>query len=130
MRIDNPLMAFVIIVTILFLVLCFSVISAHAEWTKADTLREVSWQVLHIVDWGQTRHIAKNPDQFYEINPILGRHPSVGEVDTYMITGAVIHTAVSVVLPQKYRSYWQYVTIGMSGYCVGNNINAGIKVDF
>lgn len=38
-----------------------------------------------VADWGQTRHIANNPDKFMETNPDLGRHPTVEEVDRYFV---------------------------------------------
>ena len=99
-------------------------------WTKADTAREITWQVLHVIDWGQTLDIARNPDKFHELNPILGRHPSVGNVNLYMLSGMIVHPIVSYLLPDKIRPYFQYISIGMSGACVINNIEAGIKVRF
>ena len=53
--------------------------------SKADTLEEIFsglpkeewvWQSLHTIDMVQTIRIAKNPDKFRELNPLLGKHPS------------------------------------------------------
>ncbi len=116
---------------LIIITLCFLLTScAGGNWTKADTVREVAVFTLHTIDWGQTRTIAKNPDRYYEINPILGKHPSIGKVDTYMFIGTIVRPVISYHLPPKYRKWWQYLSIGTSGAAVANNYNAGIKVDF
>lgn len=99
------------------------------DWTNADTARETAYTVLHIADWGQTRYIAKNP-QFYEQNPLLGEHPSVGRVDTYFISGLIAHTAISYALPPKYRRIWQYIGIVMEGGVVAHNTSIGVRFGF
>ena len=95
-----------------------------------DSLREAGWQVLHIVDWGQTLDIARNPGLYHEINPVIGRHPSVGRVNLYMGLSAAGHLAVSWALPKEYRVYWQWMTIGVTGGLVGHNFNIGLRVRF
>lgn len=69
---------------------------------------------------------SPNPDQYREFNPILGSHPSVGEVDLYMGGWMLLHPIISDMLPPEYRKYWQYISIGVSGGCVLNNMNLGI----
>ena len=116
------------IIAILFILLpmtCFA-----EDWSKQDTYREVTWQVLHVVDIGQTRDIAKNPNRFHEINPILGKHPSVEKVDRYAIVSSLVHFGISYLLPKKQREWWQYVSIGISTRLVSHNYNIGLKVDF
>lgn len=117
-----------IILLLIFLTVCPTV--GHADWTVQDTMLEATWMVLHIIDWGQTLDIARNPHRFYEINPIMGRHPSVGKVNSYMLASAIIHPLISYHLPQPYRKYWQYVTISISGGLVIHNFNIGLKVRF
>ena len=96
------------------------------KWTKADTAIQATWTVLHIVDWSQTRQIAKEPRRFYEGNPILGRHPSVGRVDTYMALSAVANLGVAYALPKPYRRYFQVLSIGITGKCVILNFDIGL----
>ncbi len=108
------------------------------KWSKADTSREVVWEGLHVMDWGQTRYIAKHPDKYRELNPILGSHPSQNRVDIYMGSGLLLHPVISAYLsPQEYailgikvrpRSLWQYFTITLSGGCVINNASIGVRV--
>ena len=100
------------------------------DWTKADTIREVAWQVIHVIDWGQTLEIARQPDKFYELNPIMGKHPSVGKVNAYMAISAITHAGISYVLPKKYRVYYQWITFSVSSACIINNFNVGLRVKF
>jgi hypothetical protein len=118
-------MKIIIILLILLPTFCFA-----GDWSKEDTYREVTWQVLHAIDIGQTRDIAKNPDRFYEINPILGKHPSVEEVNRYAVASSLVHFGISYFLPKEYRKWWQYVSIGISTGIVSHNYDIGLKVDF
>jgi len=93
-------------------------------------LREAAYLVTHTIDWGQTSHIADNPDRFREINPILGEHPDSGRVHAYFIATAVLHVTVTHFLPSKWRPAWQYVTFGISAWAAYSNYRVGIKVDF
>jgi hypothetical protein len=119
-----------IIVLLIILMLLPNNLIAADEWSTRDKSLEATWQVLHFIDWRQTRTIAKNPDDCREMNPILGEHPSTTEVDIYMITGAILHPIVTHFLPEKYRPWWLGISIGMSGACVVNNFIVGIRMDF
>jgi hypothetical protein len=107
-----------------------ALLSGCANWTTHDTYREAAALSLLAVDYGQTRTIAKNPDQWYEQNPILGEHPSVAEVNRYFALAAIGHVAASATLPPKWRKVWQYVTIGVEAAAVGHNISLGIGVSW
>ena len=104
--------------------------AAAGDWTNADTARQAAYLTLHAADWGQTRNIAKRPDEFYEVNPILGEHPSIRRVDSYMAFSALAHTAISYALPPKWRRRWQYASITVKAGIVGWNYSAGLKIDF
>ena len=115
---------------LLILILSLPAIPCYAEWSKADTYREITWQGLHIIDWGQTLEIARHPNQYHEVNPIMGKHPSVGNVNLYMGLSALGHIGLSYILPKDIRPYFQYITIGISGACVAHNFNVGLGVKF
>ncbi len=116
-----------LITVILFLSLTSPV---HAEWTKKDTAFQLTYTAVHLADWGQTLDIARNPDSYYEINPIVGKHPSVGRVNTYMALSLIVHTGISYLLPSKYRRWWQIGTIGVTTSLVIHNNSVGLKVRF
>lgn len=100
------------------------------DWSAADTKREAIYLTLHAADWLQTRQIAKNPDKFRELNPILGTHPHVDKVDTLFLLSGLSHAFASKILPAEYRKVFQYITIGVRAGVVANNYNVGVKVKF
>ena len=108
--------------------------SGHADdWNTADTWREGGFQILNLIDWGQTRNIARNPQRLREVQSawLIGSHPSVETVDTLMIASAILHPLVSWALPNgAWRNGWQYVTIGGKFNATVANASIGIKIDF
>ena len=100
------------------------------NWTRADSAREAAYLALHVADWGQTLDIADHPERWHEHNPVLGDHPSRSRVNLWFAGTAVLHPVISYVLPDDLRPYWQYGTIGLELYCVGNNYSVGIGMGF
>ena len=113
---------------LLFLCMGFSVPVA-AEWTAKQKDLELSYQILHFVDWQQTRYIARHPEDYYEINPILGKHPDKQTVDIYFAASALAHIGISALLPDEFRDYWQMVTLGVKATLVGWNFSIGIRME-
>jgi len=103
---------------------------AHAEWTPADTKREAIWLGIHAVDWGQTRYIAEHPDKFSERNFILGKHPSVGQVNTYFVLTSALHYWLMRRMEPETRKMLQWVTIGIGTSNVANNYHLGVRIGF
>lgn len=114
----------------LILILLLASPALADEWTRADTYREVAYLALHCADWSQTLTIADNPQKWNETNPILGSHPSRGDVNTYFIATGLLHPVISYVLPRPWREVWQYGTIGLEVVVVGNNARIGIGFSF
>ena len=105
-------------------------VSPRASWTDIDTGREILWQSLHVIDWGQTLDIARQPERFHEHNVLLGGHPSPRAVNNMMIWTGLAHGVVSRVLPSDARKWWQWMTIAGCAYYVMQNHKLGIKVRF
>jgi hypothetical protein len=119
------------LVCIAFIVSSLSTLPAAAsDWTAEDTAWQASFLALHVVDWGQTRDIAAQPNRYHETNPILGEHPSQARVDRYFAATAILHTAVAYTLPPKWRRAWQYVSIGYQAGFVASNYNIGLRINF
>ena len=98
--------------------------------TEKQKIMQGTYLTVHAIDWGQTRHAAEHPDEFNEDNFILGRRPSMGEVNRYMAASAILHTGITKSLPSKYRKTWQMFTIGFEVGVVHQNAQIGVKVDF
>ena len=114
----------------IFAILGLSGPVAASEWTDTDTAWQAGYLLLHVADWRQTLNIAKNPDRFYEVNPLIGEHPSESKVNTYMAASAALHTGIAYTLSGKWRRRFQQVTIGMKAGIVGYNYSVGIRLDF
>ena len=101
-------------------------------WDWSDTAMESLYLAAHVADWGQTRDIAQQcgSGTYAETNPIIGRCPSVGRVNTYFFTTALIHAGVATMLPKKYRRLFQVGTLGMEIGYISNNAKIGLKVSF
>lgn len=99
------------------------------RWTLKDTLYQTQYAVLHIIDWGQTRYIADS-DEFYEMNPVLGANPTKEAVDLYFAVTLVSHTAISFILPEKWRRKWQFFWIGLESFITASNSSAGVAISF
>lgn len=100
------------------------------DWSKADTQREVAYQMFLGVDWAQTRYVARNPDKFIERNPILGDHPSVDKVDAHFVLSGLAHYGISRALDEKWRKRFQYVTVAFQGAVVARSVHIGVGIRF
>jgi hypothetical protein len=112
------------------LAICCSAVAHAGDWSSADTRREAIWLTLHAIDWGQTRTAARHPEKWDETNPLLGTHPSVGEVDRFETALTFVHVGIAYYLPQEWRKWFQRVTITTKAIAVGRNWHYGVAVDF
>ena len=111
------------------LLFCVSVATAE-PMSRTDNAWEIAYQVMQVVDWSQTRTIAQHPDRFMEYNPLIGRHPSIGRVDTWMAVGMVSHYVVSRSLNRRWRRTFQVYTTVAEIAVAGNNRRVGIWLSF
>jgi hypothetical protein len=98
--------------------------------TPEDKSHLALYATLHLLDWKQTRSIAKNPGAYYETNTLLGEHPSVGKVDTYFLSTLAGQIAVTYLLPPKARRIWQLTWINIEKGYVEDNLKIGLVVRF
>jgi hypothetical protein len=104
-------------------------IYAGESWTQREKTLEGVYLSLAMIDWGQTRYIAKHPE-YWERNRLLGEHPSVAEVNRYFIFEIGTHLAVIHALDHRWREPVQWASILLKGYVVHRNNQIGIKVEF
>jgi hypothetical protein len=116
------------IIAILGIMLSFPI---QADWSKADTNRQLVFTGVAILDWSQTRYISKHPDEFYEdFNKYLGKHPTTNKVNNYFMSAIIINYGIAYALPDRYRKYWQRSSIIVETYFVARNYRLGIGFDF
>ncbi len=104
-------------------------VSLPNDWSRQDTVGEVTYQILNVADAITTAQIQHDPN-LVEAGPIaarvLGENPENGEVVMYFGTLAVSHAIISMMLPQKWRPWWQGGTVVYTGIVVANNCNLGL----
>ncbi len=120
-----------------FILLLLSSQAFADEWRDSDTYREIAFQTLNVIDWGQTRYTAKHPERFKENGAgaggsawLIGEHPSTTDVDRLMVMSAILHPVISYYLPHGWREAFQYVSIGMKLDATIGNASVGVKVSF
>lgn len=96
------------------------------SWDRIELGEAAILTALMVIDYGQTSKISRNPDQFHELNPVLGEHPNQGAVNTYFPIAWAFKLAVAHFLPHDWRKVWLAVWIGESAMCVGHNANRGL----
>jgi hypothetical protein len=106
-------------------------LSLHAEpWDRIDKGLGIAAVGALVVDWGQTRYIAKHPQRYQETNQILGEHPSVGRVNLYF-TGAIIGTLLFADwLPSNGRKIFLGSITALELVVTSKNQALGIKIAF
>ena len=99
---------------------------AADEWTKEDQELQLVYTVLHMIDWGQTRYIARHPDKHREMNPILGSHPTTEQVDMYCASTLAASWFIAKKLNRKNRKRFQWFITGVEANMVTLNLSIGI----
>jgi len=104
------------------------------RWSTADTARQTGYGVVRLADMAQTRTIAKNPDKWKEVGPVVvalyGNHPSVAEAHKVNLLAFLGVWFVAYQLDPPARAAWQYVHIGAETWVVNENRKLGIKADW
>lgn len=104
--------------------------AAQAEdFTAAQLKKEIAWQALNVIDYGQTRYISQHCDQYREINPFLNKCPSANSVATYFAASAILHYLISKKLT-VHRDTWQNISIIVTGFYAYNNYRIGIRINY
>jgi hypothetical protein len=124
----ESLMRFVMVVLVLFLCSC-----AHNPdpWTSEQKLFFSTATALQVMDYTQTQYALRNPDRFYEINPIIDKaHDKWGAhgVTAYFAASLASRWVLVHYTPTQHR--WLPLTLFnlMSALCVGNNYDIGVQL--
>lgn len=131
------------------MILCFLVspVMAFDPWTGIDTGFQTTVVALQIIDWKQTRSIAKDESHWEHEAPwaqdehhrwaeygpakyFIGDYPSVNNVNWYFAGSIVGHTAIARVLPNPYRRIWQCIFIAAETKYVAHNYRVGVRFNW
>ena len=105
-----------IIIPVIMFAFLSTVACAGGRWDTTDKILLGTTMATAVLDYGQTMHIARNPQDHFEYNPILGRHPSPAAVRNAFLIGAAIKIIIAEILPPRYRKVW------LSGWTIGQGL--------
>jgi hypothetical protein len=109
---------------------CPCLVHAAEPWDRTDKTLAAAMVTMLVIDWGQTRYIAKNPDQFEERNPLLGKHPSVGDVNRHFVLAIGGSLLIGNYLSSRHRKiFFGAITAAEVAVTIHNN-SIGLKVSF
>ena len=103
---------------------------ASEPLSKADLIREGAVFAVSLADWGQTLDNSDNPGLYREQNPLLGPHPTRGDVNGYFAASLVLHLIILRLLPERFRPAFQYGSIGWELAITAHNARVGVSVRF
>lgn len=103
---------------------------ARAQWTPEDKAAGIAAAAFTTIDWAQTRDIARNGNQFYELNPLLGQHPSIGRVNNYFAGALIGGTALAFALPENERHWFLNGTAVLELAVTAHNAKIGVRMNF
>lgn len=99
-------------------------------WTTANKALAGTAAAGLIGDWLTTIDIARRPNEFGEMNPALGRHPSVGRVNTFFGLSALGSGLLASKLPPKWRNVFLAGLSGLEAAMVLRNATGQARVGF
>ena len=102
----------------LTILLCLIFLSS-CSWSKG----EIAWGIASTLATGAdtytTTRFLDNPDN-YEMNPMLGKHPSDTEVITYMVTSQLLVLMVAHIFPEWRTWILGSKTAVNTGFAINN----------
>lgn len=119
-----------------FLALLTLINSAKAELCPApdfdiyDKALAVSAATAMAMDWRQTQVIAMNPGRWRELNPVLGEHPSIGQVNRHFLWNGLLMSGIAYCLPSTWRKGYLVAVTAVEVSFARHNYNLGIRFGF
>ena len=87
----------------------------------------IALAILLVIDWQQTRTIAKNPDKWRELNPLLGEHPPLRLVNGYFALVLAGLAAAVRFVPEDILLVGLAICTPVEGWVVVRNWRKGIR---
>jgi hypothetical protein len=117
----------------------FSAIPALAVAQRAEAEIDRSWTPSHIalaagftatlwIDAAQTR--AAMALGYREVNPILGAHPSEGQINTYTVIAGLTVIGVAAVVSPRVRPWVLAAAMAVEMVTIASTVRQGIAITF
>lgn len=104
-------------------------VPARASWLASPVVLGSAFAAALWIDAGQTRGLAQRGWQgFYEANPLLGSHPSVGRINAYTAAVGVAVFGTAAALPKRLRPWFLGAALVVETLTVATNAREGLRV--
>lgn len=99
------------------------------RWSATDVGLAGAFVGVLWVDAAQTRSLARGGwKDFRESNPLLGRRPNEGQINTYTAVVAVTTLGVASLLPRRARRWWLAGAVAVEAYTVTHTTRIGVAI--
>ncbi|MDD5006347.1 MAG: hypothetical protein PHS93_09005 [Candidatus Omnitrophica bacterium] len=124
---------------------CGAIKNNVRSWNKADTAYQATYLAITAVDMAQTHWMAKQDwkwdgREYIEFNPLFfNKKPHQDAADIMIPLAMIAHTGIALALPPEYKVFgfeinprriWQMIWILTEAGAVGNNMGAGVRIEF
>lgn len=96
------------------------------DWSRANTVAEVAFQVSNALDAAQTAQFKNRPDVGESVaftRAVIGESPTTRDTAMYFATMGLSHYLIARALPAKWRPWFQGASLIYSTSLVYNNCN-------
>ena len=111
------------------LLLLSTAVQAERDWTTEEKVWGAATTTLLLMDYGTTRNIAHRPTEYREMNPLLGQHPSIAQVNLHFLVAIPAVLLTANYFPE-YRREILMVVSAVELVAVSNNLRIGLRLDF
>jgi len=104
---------------------------ARVSWTPSHTALASAFVVTLLIDAGQTRELARQGwVGFRESNPLLGKRPSVGRVNSYTALAGLSVLGAAAAAPRRLRPWLLGAAIAVQAFTIQSSVRQGIPIRF
>lgn len=100
----------------------------NGSWTTAHIALASAFAIALEIDAAQTREAMRHG--FLEMNPILGRHPTVGQVNTYTAVAGLTVLGAAAAVPARFRPWVLGVALAVETFAIAGTLREGIAIRF
>jgi hypothetical protein len=121
-----------ILATVFLLGLIAALSATAADWSEADTRRQIYFTVAALGDYGTTKNLTRRYDEgYYESwNKFIGDNPSSRKVDLYFALWIPGHYLIARRLDADWRPAWQWGGAIAHTLAAIHNRQLGLKFEF
>jgi len=106
-------------------------VPVRVAWSQRDLALASGFVAALLIDAAQTRRLARGGWRDYEeSNPILGRNPSEGRVNTYTAVAGLTVLGVAAAAPKRVRPWILGAALAVEVYALAAMSQRGVAIRF